>query len=66
VVERVLNTGSGLIADRHFASPDIKHEMDELSNDWDELLNQSAIRRNNLDASLAKHKVGENSSECFL
>jgi len=53
----VLNTGNGLIADKHFAAPDIKHKMDELSNDWDDLMKQSANRRNQLDASLAKHKV---------
>jgi len=53
----VLNTGNGLIADKHFAAPDIKHKMDELSNDWDDLMKQSANRRNHLDASLAKHKV---------
>ena len=57
VIERVLNTGNGLIADKHFAAPDIKHKMDELSNDWDDLMKQSANRRNQLDASLAKHKV---------
>jgi len=64
VVERVLNTGTGLIADKHFAAPDIKHKMNELSNDWDDLMSQSAIRRNNLDASLAKHKVI--TAHCFL
>ena len=57
MIDRVLNTGSGLIAVKHFAAPDIKHKMDELSNDWDELMRQSADRRNRLDASLAKHKV---------
>jgi len=57
VIERVLNTGSGLIAAKHFATPDIQRKMDELSNDWDDLNRQSANRRNHLDASLAKHKV---------
>jgi len=57
VVERVLNTGASLVADKHFASPDIKQKMDELSNDWDELMKHSANRRNQLDSSLAKQKV---------
>lgn len=57
MIERVLNTGSVLLAAGHFATPDIQHKMDELSNDWDELMRQSANRRNQLDGSLAKHKV---------
>jgi len=57
MIDRVLNTGSGLIANKHFAAPDIKHKMDELSNDWDELMMQAANRRNKLDASMAKHTV---------
>jgi len=57
VIERVLNTGNALVADKHFAAAEIKRKMDDLSNDWDDLMKQSANRRNQLDASLAKHKV---------
>ena len=57
MIERVLNTGSGLVAAKHFATPDIQHKMNELSIDWDDLMSLSANRRNQLDASLAKHKV---------
>ena len=57
MIERVLNTGNGLVSAQHFAAPDIQRKMDELSNDWDDLMKQSANRRNQLDASLAKHKV---------
>ena len=61
MIERVLNSGNALIAAKHFAAPDIKEKIDELSNDWDDLMKQSANRRNRLEASLAKHKV---TSEC--
>ena len=66
VIERVLNTGNGLIAAGHFAAPDIRHKMDELSKDWDDLMTQSASRRTHLDASLAKHKVKDRHSACRL
>ena len=61
MIERVLNSGNALIAAKHFAAPDIKEKIDELSNDWDDLMKQSANRRNRLEASLAKHKV---TSQC--
>lgn len=57
MVDRVLATGSGLVTAKHFASPDIKQKMGELSTDWDQLLKQSNNRKSNLDISLQKQKV---------
>ena len=57
MIERVINAGAGLVSAKHFAADDIQRRMDELSNDWDDLMRQAANRRNKLDASLAKHKV---------
>ena len=58
IIEKVRATGDALVKAQHFASGPIRDKERELSKAWDELLYYSGDRKNKLDQSLQKQKVG--------
>jgi len=57
MIDKVDLIGRSLIKAKHFASPSIEEKSRELSDAWKQLLEQSARRKKNLDASVEKQKV---------
>lgn len=57
MIDKVFATGNNLVKAKHFATPAINARIDELNDNWGELLKQSDNRKKNLDLSLRRQKV---------
>ena len=56
-IDRVLDSGDGLIKAGHFATPDIKERQREVRAAWSELLKCAADRRKKMGGSTDKQGV---------
>ena len=56
-IDRVLESGDGLITAGHFATPDIKERQREVRAAWSELLKCAADRRKKMGGSTDKQGV---------
>ena len=57
MIEKVVANGETLIRQHHFASQPIKEKNKEVSEQWSQLVECSAERKNKLDISLQKQRV---------
>ena len=56
-IAAVLRDAEDLVAEGHFASDEVKTRAAQLTDQWAQLKEKAAQRRQDLDASLAAHQV---------
>ena len=53
----MLRDADDLVTEGHFASEEVRSRAAQLTDQWDQLKEKAAQRRQDLDASLAAHQV---------
>ena len=56
-IKAVLRDADDLVTEGHFASEEVRSRAAQLTDQWDQLKEKAAQRRQDLDASLAAHQV---------